>query len=369
MTSGAPKPQRRWVDGFPTNGRDVDTDVAELSGEAAGQLARAPDQHLEKIASPPWPELPEISAPEKTYYGRPVLKAPVWSLDIPIYYFLGGTAGAALTLAAAMQLAPGHAERRQQFRALSAQCHWLGILGSTAGAAFLIHDLGRPSRFLNMLRVFRPSSPMNMGSWILAVAGPTAVTTGLLINHRGILGAAGKVSGCVSGVMGAALAAYTGVLVSNTVVPIWRESRHWMPILFVGSAAASAASMLDLLYREEAAGRVTRIFGTAGRMIELAAARRVEIAVSATPRVALPFRHGTSGFCWKAARALTAGSVAVSFLPLKAQRKRRLAGILGAAGSLCLRLAVHYLGNASASDAKATFQQQRRQRALADMRS
>lgn len=361
MTSGSSNLRRRGVDGFPTDGRDVDTGVAELSGEGAGQIARSPDRHLEKIASTPWSQLPEITTPEKTYYDRPMLKAPVWSLDIPLYYFLGGTAGAALTLAAAMQLAPGRGERRQELRRLSERCHWLGIIGSTAGAAFLVHDLGRPSRFLNMLRVFRPSSPMNVGSWILAIAGPTAVTTGLLINRGGALGALGEASGYVSGVMGAALAGYTGVLVSNTVIPVWQESRHWMPVLFIASSAASAASLLDLLDREQAAGRVTRWFGTAGRLAELAAARRVEQAASRAPQVGRPFRNGGSGLWWKAASVLAAASLVTSLLPFAQPRKRRLAGLLGAAGSLCLRLAVHSVSNASASDAKAAFQQQRTQ--------
>ena len=359
MTSGSPNLQRRWIDGLPTNGRDVDTGVAELSGEAAGQMARPPDRHLEKIAPSPWQQLPEITAPEKTYYDRPMLKAPVWSLDIPLYYFLGGTAGAALTLAAALQLAPGRGERRRELRRLSERCHWLGIIGSTAGAAFLIHDLGRPSRFLNMLRVFRPSSPMNIGSWILAIAGPTAVTTGMLINRGGALGAVGEVSGYISGIAGAALAGYTGVLVSNTVIPVWQESRQWMPVLFIASSAASAASFLDLLDREQAAVHVTRWFGTAGRLVEFAAAKRIESLASATPRVGHPFRNGASAFWWKAASALTAGSLVASLLPFPQRRKRRLAGLLGAAGSLCLRLAVHSLSKASASDAKAAFQQQR----------
>ncbi len=115
-----------------------------------------------------------------------MLKQSVWSIDIPIYYFLGGTAGAALTLGAAIQLVSPRG--RHPLRRLSAICHWIGIAGSTAGAAFLIHDLGRPSRFLYMMRVFRPASPMNMGVWILAGAAPTAIATGLLVNRRGLWG-------------------------------------------------------------------------------------------------------------------------------------------------------------------------------------
>jgi formate-dependent nitrite reductase membrane component NrfD len=283
-----------------------------------------------------------------------MLKQSVWSVDIPLYYFLGGAGGAALTLAAAMQLAARSGRRKHELRHLSEHCHWIGIAGSTAGAAFLIHDLGRPSRFLYMMRVFRPSSPMNLGAWILAAAAPTAISTGLFINRPGPLGFVGDLTGYASGVFGAALAGYTGVLVSNSALPIWQRARRWMPVLFIASAAAAAASILDLFYEEKAARRVTGVFGTAGRVMEIAAARRVEQLASTVPRVGDPFHKGAPSALWKAAGALTAASVVMSAL-----RKRRLAGLLGAAGSLCLRFAVHYLSNASARDPKASFELQR----------
>jgi hypothetical protein len=303
--------------------------------------------------------MPVESDADTTYYDRPMLKPSVWGIDIPLYYYFGGAAGAALTLGAAMQLAAHGGRRRRELQKLSARCHWIGIIGSTVGGGFLIHDLGRPLRFLYMLRVFRPTSPMNMGAWILAGAAPSAITTGLFINSRGLLGMVGEVSGYVSGLFGAALAGYTGVLVSNTVLPIWRPSRRWMPVLFVGSAAATAASILDLFSDEEAAHRVTQVFGAAGRLIEIAAAKRVEWLASEIPKVGEPFRQGPAATWWKAAGALTAASLVVSLLPSKSKKKRRLAGLLGAAGSLCLRFAVHYLSDASARDPKATIQQQR----------
>lgn len=295
-----------------------------------------------------------------TYYGRPMLKESVWGLDIPLYYFCGGAAGAAMTLGAAMQLAARGGRNRRQLRELSKRCHWTGILGSTMGAALLVHDLGRPSRFAYMLRVFRPTSPMNLGAWILAGAAPSAIATGLFINRRGVVGKLGEVSGFVSGIFGAALAGYTGVLVSNTVLPVWQQSGRWIPVMFIGSAAASAASILDIFSEDEAARRVTQVYGTAGRIVELAAAKQVERLASTVPQVGEPFRKGAPAALWKAAGALTAASLVVSLLPLNAKKKRRIAGVLGAAGSLCLRLAVHYLGNASARDPRAAIRQQRK---------
>ena len=340
-----------------TDGRDIDTSIAVLEGEAAQQQARQADRHAAESAPAPWDAVPAIAGRDLTYYDRPLLKKPVWGIDIPLYYFVGGAAGAALTLGAAIQLVTSR--RAREMRRLSAVCHWTGIVGSTVGAALLIHDLGRPARFLYMMRVFRPTSPMNMGVWILSGAAPAAITTGLLLNRGGLLGWIGEAAGYVSGIFGAALAGYTGVLVSNTAIPIWQAPRAWMPVLFTASGASAAASIVDIFAKDEAACRVTRIFGTAGRAIEVAAAQKVARAASVIPRVGKPFQEGGTAILWKAATGLTAASLVLSLLPGNSRKKARIAGLLGAAGSLCMRVAVHYISEVSALDARASFHQQR----------
>lgn len=321
-------------DPVATDGRNVDTDTPEV-----------------------WDRVPATSNADTTYYDRPMLKPSVWSIDIPIYYFLGGAAGAALALGAALQLvAPSH---RQELRRFSATCHWIGIIGSSAGAGFLIHDLGRPARFLYMVRVFRPTSPMNVGAWILSGAAPTAIATGLFLNSPGILGRVGEICGFLSGIFGAALATYTGVLVSTTAVPIWCEACDWMPVLFAASGAASAGSMIDIFYDRKAGRRVASWFGTAGRLGEIGSSLLVERAVSAVPKVGEPLHRGWTAVLWKTATALTVASVVISLFPGSSRRKRVARGILGAAGSLCMRFAVHYVADASARDPRAVIQQQR----------
>lgn len=255
-----------------------------------------------------------------TYYDRPLLKEPVWEIDIPIYYYLGGAAGAALVLAAAAQFdgAPG-------LGPFVRRCQSIGIIGCSAGGALLIHDLGRPSRFLNMLRVFRPTSPMNMGAWILSGTAPLAIAARLLP------GAMSQAAGYGAGFLGLGLAGYTGVLLSNTAIPVYQNSRRLLPVLFLASAAATAASILDVMNEEPRATRITFAFGTAGRLAELAAGSSMPI----------------SGTLWRAATVLTALSLVVSVIPGQSRSRRRWAGVLGAAGSLCLRIAVHYAGKAS----------------------
>ncbi|HEY1340161.1 MAG TPA: NrfD/PsrC family molybdoenzyme membrane anchor subunit [Bryobacteraceae bacterium] len=341
------------------DGRNVDTAIATLGGEAAQQVVTGADERLERIAPAPWPEAPRIGGDDTTYYGRPLLKPPVWSIDIPIYYFLGGTAGAALTLGAALQLV--YPRGSHPIRRLSGTCHWVGIIGSTAGAAFLIHDLGRPSRFLYMMRVFRPTSPMNMGTWILGGAAPTAIATGLLINRRGFPGLIGEIAGYMSGLFGAALAGYTGVLVSTTAIPVWYESRRWLPVLFMASSAAAAGSIIEIAAGDPRSRAVTCVFGTAGRVAELVAAKKVERSASAVPRCGAVFHKGAPAILWKTASALTAASLALSLFSGKSRKRAVAAGLLGAAGSLCLRFAIHSLGRASALDPRASFEQQRSQ--------
>ncbi len=294
-----------------------------------------------------------------TYYDLPLLKKSVWGIDIPLYYFVGGAAGAAMTLGAAIQLVCPNCPATRDLRELSKTCHWIGIAGSTAGAALLIHDLGRPERFLQMMRVFRPTSPMNMGVWILGGAAPAAITTGLLINRKGIAGRIGEAAGYASGIFGMGLAGYTGVLVANSAIPILQDARRWMPVLFAASAMSAAAGLIELFHQRSRAHRVVRLFGAVGRAAELAAAEMVVRSASDTPRVSLPLRTGPTGLLWKSASALTAAGLVLSLLPRRPKRVARLAGGLAAAGSLCLRLAVHYASQVSAGDARASFERQR----------
>jgi formate-dependent nitrite reductase membrane component NrfD len=334
--------------------RYIDPTIGALEGEGAQQRALKPEEHVNREASRVWTELPEPSEEEPTYYDRPVLKESVWSWDIPAYYYLGGAAGAALTLGAATQLRPGH-----DLDEFVRHCHWVGIIGSTLGAGFLVHDLGRPSRFLNMMRVFRPTSPMNLGSWVLAWAAPTAITAGLWVRRGGALGYISESAGYASGAIGLTLATYTGVLVSNTAVPLYIEARRIMPVLFAASALASAAALLDMVHEGDAGCTITHIAGAAGRAGELIAGKVLEAQVSRVPRVARPLHEGVSGALWISSKVLTAASLVVSFWPGKVRQKRRIAAGLATAGSLALRFAVHYAGKASARDPRATFELQR----------
>jgi hypothetical protein len=147
--------------------------------------------------------------------------------------------------------------------------------------------------------------------------------------------------------------------VANTAIPVWQESRRWLPILFAASGAATAGSIIDIVYDREAGRMVGRVFGAAGRIAEVAASIEVEHAASRLPRVGRPLRRGGPALLWRCATALTVASLALSVAPGKSRKKTMIGGAMGALGSLCMRLAVHYIGNASARDPRGSFEQQR----------
>ena len=128
----------------------------------------------------------------------------------------------------------------------------------TAGVPLLVSDLGRPERFPYMLRMFKVTSPLSVGSWILAAMGPAAA--GAAVSDRlGIFPRLGRAAETVAGLLGPALATYTGTLVADTAVPVWHEAGRELPFVFAGSAAASAGAAAVLLTPAADAGPARRL--------------------------------------------------------------------------------------------------------------
>lgn len=297
-----------------------------------------------------------------SYYGRPAIKEPVWIWSVPAYLFTGGVGAGAATVAGAAQLAD-----REGLHWLVTRGRWVSVGAGMLSTAFLIHDLGRPARFLNMLRVFRPSSAMSMGSWTLAsfaAASTTAAAAPLAFRNRFGRGL-GDVGGVAAMLLGPVLGTYTGVLLGDTVVPIWAHTRRELPLLFGASAVAGTADVLDLLGPDDASGQVTRRLATVGKSVEMALAERVEDVADEHPEVGRPLHEGVSGDLWAASKALTGASLAASALPLprSLHRVRRIVtAVLGLLGGLAMRFALVKAGTASARDPQATFAPQRRRR-------
>ena len=293
-----------------------------------------------------------------TYYDRPAIKEPVWIWSVPAYFYAGGVSSGAAILAAIAQVAD-----RDGYAGLIGKARWVGAIGGGLGTAFLIHDLGRPERFLNMLRVFRPTSAMNMGSWTLASAtGMTSASAVLPQLGNRFFRMLGDLAGLGAGSVAPVLGTYTGVLVADTAVPVWQATRRELPILFGASAMASAMDVLDLLGPTPREATVTRRLGTTAKVAELGAALAVERRADEVPSVGAPLHDGVSGTLWTAAKALTGASLAASVLPVPTRwrtTRRVVSAVLGTLGALANRFAIFHAGKASARDPRATFDQQR----------
>jgi formate-dependent nitrite reductase membrane component NrfD len=279
------------------------------------------------------------------YNDLPMLKEPVWIWSVPVYFSVGGIAGAAATIAAVAQLFGG----RRMARLVRAG-RALATTGTALGGLLLVHDLGRPERFLNMLRVFRPTSAMSMGSWMIAAEGGLGSISA--IAARRVPGVA-DAAGLGAGLVGIPFSGYTAVLLADTSVPVWRATSKSLPWLFVASSLGTAASLLDAVELEEVERRVVDRLGWVAFFGELAALKAVERDLSRDDVVAKPLQSGLPGTLWNLSTGATLAGAGASLLPARSRVRRILAPLVGVTGSLALRFAVVLAGRQSARDPEA----------------
>jgi hypothetical protein len=282
-----------------------------------------------------------------SYYGRPILKEPVWKPDIPWYFFFGGLAGASSALGLAARLAGRPV--------LSRRAEYVGLAGSAVCPLLLIHDLGRPERFLNMLRVFKVTSPMSVGSWVLAGEG----TANGIASALDVLRALPRVrdgAATASGLLGLPLATYTGSLLADTAIPVWHEARRELPFVFGASSAASAGGIVAALAPPAEAGPARRL-AVGGAIAELAAAERMRRRLGF---VGEPYRTGRAGRFTSLSKAATAAGAVTMAAAGRSRRGAAVAGALLAAGSVLLRWSVFEAGRQSARDPRYVVEPQRR---------
>ena len=293
------------------------------------------------------PSITAAGSEMRSYYGRPVIKEPVWTWEIPAYFFTGGLAGASAVLSSAARVAGN--------RQLARTALYVGAAADLVSPALLISDLGRPERFHHMLRVVKPTSPMNLGSWVLLASGgasTTAAALQLLGRWRPLRIAAS----IVATLTGPPLATYTGVLIADTAVPVWHEGRHELPWIFGASAAASAGAAACVFSDPRDAGPARRL-AVAGVLAEGALMQAMERRLGKVGEV---YGQGEAGKLSRAAKGL---AVAGTTLLARRGRKSRTAAVAGGAlvcaGELCLRWAVFKAGFQSARDPKYVVESQR----------
>ena len=282
-----------------------------------------------------------------SYYGRPIIKPPVWKTpDVPLYLFLGGAAGSSSILGAIADFS-GRPTLTRVARLTSGG-------GSLLSVVFLIHDLGRPERFLHMLRVIKVTSPLSVGSYILAPFSAAASATAA-VELLGWFPRLKRFGGVVAGLFGGPLATYTAVLLSNTAVPSWHEFHTKLPFVFAGSAMAAGGGVCMVFTPVDEAGPARKMAVT-GAAIELAVVRGVEESGSI---VSEPYHQGRAGTLMRAAKTCTAAGAGLTVLAGRSRLGAIASGTLLAAGSLLTRFGVFDAGMASAKDPKYTVVPQR----------
>jgi formate-dependent nitrite reductase membrane component NrfD len=286
---------------------------------------------------------------QRGYYGSPVLKEPVWTPEVPVYFWLGGLAGMSALLAFGARLVGNDRLART-----SLFTSFLAMLGCPP---LLISDLGRPERFYNMLRVMKPTSPMSIGSWVLTGFGGAlggAVVAEVLGTLQplgilwplGILRPLGRLAELTAAALGLPLATYTAVLIADTSVPVWHRARYHLPFVFAGSAAASAGAAASALVpsRESGPARLLAVFGS---VLELAAVTSMERSLGPEAR---HYRAGPASRPAMAARVLTGTGAALMALAGRRRLVAVAAGTMILGGSLAERLAVLRAGPSSARE-------------------
>ena len=284
----------------------------------------------------------------RTYYGRPVVKEPEWTWEVPWYLFFGGLAGTS-SLLAAVARARGNV-------ALARAARLVAGAGAAVSPPLLIADLGRPSRFLNMLRVFKPSSAMSVGSWILAAYSPVAMgaaaaeVTGWVPRLQLLADATGAV-------LGPAMTGYTAVLVADTSIPVWHEARNQLPLVFASSGAASAGAAALLLTPAPQAGPARRL-AIGGAVAELAAEAGMQRRLGEIGEV---YSNDAAGALSKAAKVCNAaGALLIAIGGPRRALLTRTGALALLAGGVLQRWAVYKAGFQSARDPRSVGEPQRR---------
>ncbi|MHA3701219.1 NrfD/PsrC family molybdoenzyme membrane anchor subunit [Jatrophihabitans sp. YIM 134969] len=346
---------------------------AEVTGYAQQTPGRSDQRRRRKRGGAETLMVPE--ADFRSYYGRQILKSPTWErLDIAGYLFAGGLAAGSSLMAAL-----GDATGRESLVRI-------GRLGAVGGMSVsfvgLIHDLGRPERFTNMLRVFKPTSPMSVGTYIISafsafafpaaaadVAGGLPAVSRVLGSRASLLPPLTRAAGFAAAGVAPGVATYTAVLIADTAVPAWHEPHRELPFVFAGSAIMAGGSLGALFGATDDVDAAHRMV-MAGGLVELAAEQVMQRRMGI---VAEAFEEGEAGRLMTAAKAATAGAVVSAALGRWVPLLGRLSGLLGLAGSALTRFGIFQAGVQSAEDPRFVVVPQRERleregRASADAR-
>ena len=343
---------------LPSRLQVTDPDVSFQSRERrleAIRLEAARTGHVEAIGARPAGSPIPIASVETGYYGIPMLKEPQWSWEIPVYFFVGGAAGAAAVIAEFAQMIGAETEVVNDARTVAA-------IGAILSPALLVSDLGVPSRFLNMLRVFKVQSPMSVGVYIVSLFGPSA-TAAKIVNsaRRNGSGTMLKIiegtAGLFAALTGLGMATYTGVLIGATAIPVWNENIDTLPTHFALSGLAAGVSAIQLMGHEES--RALNILGIAASAGETLEGMKIEIEKKPASEA---IKKGLSGAITRLGGVLSGPlplALRLAAIFTKDSRSKNLvraASAASLAGSLLTRVGWIRAGHSSARDYRLPLQ-------------
>src|SRR6266566_126261 len=191
---------------------------------------------------------------EPSYYDYPVLKATTWHWEIIWYFFFGGLAAGCYVIASIAALFGSREDR-----AVARTGYYLSLLAILPCPLLLTKDLGRPERFLHMLRIFKVKSPMSMGTWgLVSFSLFSGVTAVIQAARDGILGhwwgarllarLPQRLLALPGTILGIFLGGYTGVLLTATSIPLWSRSKV-LGAVFISSAISTSSALISLALR------------------------------------------------------------------------------------------------------------------------
>jgi Polysulphide reductase, NrfD len=286
-------------------------------------------------------------AQEPGEINGPIIKPPVWTWEVPLYFWVGGIAAGSSFVALACDLA-GDADA-------AATARKVALAAVMPAPLLLISDLGRPGRFLNMLRIFKPRSPMNLGAWCLVAFSWTdtvAVGADLVGRRR-----TAQVFGAASAALGSYLGSYTGVLLACTAVPLWARSRAFLGPIFVFTATATGAAATRLTLTAAHGRDPDNPTRRALSMIETGA-MAAELALSTINdrrrgRLSEVFSKGRPGVLFRGAKLTALAGLALQGLRGRRPWAEHAASACYLGAGLAFRYAWVEAGKASAHDHEA----------------
>lgn len=301
--------------------------------------------------------------PRDAYREVPVLVRPTWNHEIAAYFYFGGISSGAFVIGALADTLGG-----DQLRGMARTAHAVAFATMLPCPPLLIADLGVASRFHHMLRIFKPSSPMNLGAWTLTVHGAlsTLLALGLVpalerLPYLGkVLAALPERPIAVGGIPSAlTLGGYTGVLLGTTSVPVWATS-PFLGGLFMASSMSTGAAAVSLVEALRG-GTSTAAAALAPLNAAFGAAELAVLGgyVASSGPAARTLAKGKARLLLSGAAVAAAAGVTLEVVGRNAGPNRRLFSALAAGATLLggalLRWGVVGAGHDSAEDREETL--------------